>query len=160
MQPHQDGPAYYPVVAILSLGSPVVMDFSPHVRLKTSSDTDSMSNGIEGNISEQLPPIKNSIEDKEGNQTFSIILMPRSLLIFKDEAYSGYLHGISDCEMQRYDKAVNPSEIAKLYGGVPSSTRFQESVDEQRSEILYRTAPRVSLTCRVVTRVHKNLFKF
>ncbi|KAG9142076.1 hypothetical protein Leryth_016293 [Lithospermum erythrorhizon] len=59
-----------------------------------------------------------------------------------------------------HDKAVNPSEIAKLYGGVPSSTRFQESVDEQRSEILYRTAPRVSLTCRVVTRVHKNLFKF
>ena len=34
VQPHQDGPAYYPVVAILSLGSPVVMDFIPHSSLR------------------------------------------------------------------------------------------------------------------------------
>lgn len=154
IMPHQDGPAYYPVVAILSLGSPVVMDFSPHVHLKTSAD--SMSNGI---ISVEGPPIMKPIEDKEVNQTFSIILMPRSLLIFKDEAYSGYLHGIKDREMQQYDKAVNPSESTKL-NGVPSSLSFQESVDQQRSATLHRTAPRVSLTCRVVTRVHKNLFKF
>lgn len=33
IMPHQDGPAYHPVVAILSLGSPVVMDFTPHLSL-------------------------------------------------------------------------------------------------------------------------------
>jgi alkylated DNA repair protein alkB family protein 6 len=29
-QPHQDGPACFPVVAIISLASPVVIDFTPH----------------------------------------------------------------------------------------------------------------------------------
>lgn len=78
MQPHQDGPAYFPVVAILSLGSPVVMDFTPHSRLKSCADE-----------------LTENIDDKDSNGTthqphpFSILLMPRSLLIFKDEAYSG-----------------------------------------------------------------------
>ena len=78
MQPHQDGPAYFPVVAILSLGSPVVMDFTPHSRLKSCADQ-----------------LTEKVDDKDSNGTthhphpFSILLMPRSLLIFKDEAYSG-----------------------------------------------------------------------
>lgn len=71
MQPHQDGPAYFPVVAILSLGSPVVMDFTPHSRF--------METSIE--------------EDKwlDNHRPFSVLLMPRSLLIFKDTAYTGNL---------------------------------------------------------------------
>eukprot|EP00271_Cylindrocystis_brebissonii_P013399 TRINITY_DN33198_c0_g1_i1.p1 TRINITY_DN33198_c0_g1~~TRINITY_DN33198_c0_g1_i1.p1 ORF type:complete len:583 (+),score=62.03 TRINITY_DN33198_c0_g1_i1:143-1750(+) len=34
---HQDGPVYFPVVAILSLGAPATMDFTPHSRFTTSS---------------------------------------------------------------------------------------------------------------------------
>lgn len=79
LQPHQDGPSYFPVVAILSLGSPVVMDFTPHARLKLDSKD---SNG----------EITEIAKDKwlDDHRPFSIILMPRSLLIFKDQAYSGY----------------------------------------------------------------------
>ncbi|KAL4297707.1 hypothetical protein GQ457_12G003720 [Hibiscus cannabinus] len=71
IMPHQDGPAYYPVVAILSLGSPVVMDFTPHSRLDSCKNTLTDNNGA------------------EKHRPFSALLMPRSLLIFKDDAYSG-----------------------------------------------------------------------
>ncbi|KAI7728668.1 hypothetical protein M8C21_009666 [Ambrosia artemisiifolia] len=79
IMPHQDGPAYFPVVAILSLGSPVVMDFTPHSSLSGSTsnivDKDSIEGADHGNVTNYLP--------------FSVALMPGSLLIFKDTAYSG-----------------------------------------------------------------------
>ncbi|XP_047314539.1 LOW QUALITY PROTEIN: alpha-ketoglutarate-dependent dioxygenase alkB homolog 6-like [Impatiens glandulifera] len=82
IMPHQDGPAYFPVVAILSLESPVVMDFTPH----------------------SLP---SSSSSNNNNTPFSVLLMPRSLLIFKDQAYSDYLHGIKDCEVHHFKESVN-----------------------------------------------------
>lgn len=78
LQPHQDGPAYFPVVAILSLGSPVVMDFSPHLRLMSGDDDNSRDQSGESGVSE-----------RDNQNSFSVLMMPRSLLIFKDEAYSG-----------------------------------------------------------------------
>lgn len=84
LQPHQDGPAYFPVVAILSLGSPVVMDFTPHARFKQDSQDD-VGKDSDGGTFEIG-------KDKwfDGHHQFSILLVPRSLLIFKDKAYSGY----------------------------------------------------------------------
>lgn len=76
LQPHQDGPAYFPVVAILSLASPVVMDFTPHLRLRSGDD----------GISRDQSPVS---ESRVPPQPFSVLMMPRSLLIFKDDAYSG-----------------------------------------------------------------------
>ncbi|XP_020958809.1 alpha-ketoglutarate-dependent dioxygenase alkB homolog 6 isoform X2 [Arachis ipaensis] len=102
IMPHQDGPAYFPVVAILSLGSPVVMDFTPHARFKLDPQD------VNGNDSDG--------EDKRLDDNylpFSVLLMPRSLLIFKDKAYSDYLHGIKDCVVQCYDGAVNEMEALK-----------------------------------------------
>ncbi|KAK2989547.1 hypothetical protein RJ640_003142 [Escallonia rubra] len=89
IMPHQDGPAYFPVVAILSLGSPVVMDFTPHSSL---GECRHVEDGIK--LDERL----------DDERPFSVVLMPRSLLIFKDKAYSDYLHGIRDCEVQYYDR--------------------------------------------------------
>ncbi|XVF40885.1 hypothetical protein PTKIN_Ptkin01aG0152700 [Pterospermum kingtungense] len=83
IMPHQDGPAYHPVVAILSLGSPVVMDFTPHSRLKSCQST--LRENVGGAV---------AIEANDGmvnHRPFSVLLMPRSLLIFKDDAYSGKL---------------------------------------------------------------------
>lgn len=79
-QPHQDGPAYFPVVAILSLGSSVVMDFSPHLRLRSGDDVISR---------EQCPRAESWVPGSDNQHSFSVLMMPRSLLIFKDEAYSG-----------------------------------------------------------------------
>ncbi|KAM7502913.1 hypothetical protein LguiB_001817 [Lonicera macranthoides] len=150
IMPHQDGPAYFPVVAILSLGSPVVMEFTPHSTLA---------------------------DNKSGSQTrlpFSIVLMPRSLLIFKDMAYSEYLHGIKDCEVQQCDGAINLTETLKRSGviinqlgsGLGKANEGNRGEEEETgdssssSSIIHRSRNRISLTCRVVTKVHKNLFKF
>ncbi|KAM3324088.1 alpha-ketoglutarate-dependent dioxygenase alkB 6 isoform X9 [Capsicum chacoense] len=109
IMPHQDGPAYYPVVAILSLGSPVVIDFTPHPNLSIRVPT--RENSVDDEISDQEAAVRNSCEQLDNFHPFSIILMPRSLLIFKDMVYSDYLHGIKDSEVQGCNKDLLPSEV-------------------------------------------------
>ncbi|XP_061351739.1 alkylated DNA repair protein ALKBH6 homolog [Gastrolobium bilobum] len=156
IMPHQDGPAYFPVVAILSLESPVVMDFTPHARLKLDpqhvTDRDSDEGAFEIG------------EDKwlDDHHPFSVLLMPRSLLIFKDKAYSDYLHGIKDCAVHCYDGAVNETEALKHNESnrhLFSSEDAVETIGKEEYKNLSRTSNRISLTCRLVPKVHKNLFR-
>ncbi|XP_010529330.1 PREDICTED: alpha-ketoglutarate-dependent dioxygenase alkB homolog 6 isoform X2 [Tarenaya hassleriana] len=150
IMPHQDGPAYFPVVAILSLGSPVVMDFSPHPRFRLchgdsvdqSPDAEACGHGID--------------EWDRDYHPFSVLMMPRSLLIFKDEAYSNFLHGITDDPQQCYEGAVNEAKAL-------SESNMEKLTEEDSNggdKILHRDQTRVSLTCRLVPKVHKNLFRF
>ncbi|KAK7270769.1 hypothetical protein RJT34_26178 [Clitoria ternatea] len=154
IMPHQDGPAYFPVVAILSLGSPVVMDFTPHARLKLDSqdDTDKDSEGGSFEIA----------KDKwlDGHHPFSILLMPRSLLIFKDKAYSDYLHGIRDCAVHCYDGAVNETEALKQNESDRYLSSSEDAGRKEEYKNISRTSTRISLTCRLVPKVHRNLFRF
>ncbi|CAH2060424.1 unnamed protein product, partial [Thlaspi arvense] len=83
IMPHQDGPAYFPVV----------IDFSPHLRLRSGDDGISRD---QGSVAESCEPERNN------HSLFSVLMMPRSLLIFKNEAYSDFLHGISDSPTQCY----------------------------------------------------------
>lgn len=86
-QSHQDGPAYEPVVAILSLGSPIVMDFVSHPSfIKTTGTSGNLNVDI---LDKPEDAGINSNEPLSEYHPFSIALMPRSLLIFKDRAYSG-----------------------------------------------------------------------
>lgn len=66
IMPHADGPAYFPVVATISLGEPTFLDL---YRTKPEGGYDP-------------------------TPAFSILLEPRSLLITRGEAYTRYLHGI------------------------------------------------------------------
>jgi len=67
IMPHTDGPAYDRWAAILSLGGAVVFDFwRDHAHTTSGS-----------------PPVR------------SLLLPPRSLLVFMGNAYSAHLHGIS-----------------------------------------------------------------
>ncbi|KAK9118790.1 hypothetical protein Scep_016883 [Stephania cephalantha] len=103
-QPHQDGPAYFPVVAILSLGSLAVMKFSPHLRFGEYNGMTTNSSTAVNDTSENAE----STEKKTGlcsdQHDVYVLLMPCSLLIFKDEAYSDYLHGIKDSNVHQLDK--------------------------------------------------------
>lgn len=72
---HTDGPKYINYVAILSLGSSCLMTFRK--RLHASQI------GVE----------------YEGD-LFSILLQPLSLLVFSDDIYSEYMHGIHDVESE------------------------------------------------------------
>jgi alkylated DNA repair protein alkB homolog 6 len=68
---HTDGPLYRDVVAILSLGSPCLMTF------KKKLESHDIGSGDMGDV-------------------FSVVLQPRSLLVFTDSVYSHFMHGI-DC---------------------------------------------------------------
>ncbi|XP_059277976.1 alkylated DNA repair protein ALKBH6 homolog isoform X1 [Lycium ferocissimum] len=156
IMPHQDGPAYYPVVAILSLGSPVVMDFTPHPNLGSHVGTHGKS--VDDKISDQEAAVMNSSERLDSCHPFSIILMPRSLLIFKDMVYSDYLHGIKDSEVQRCNEAVNVTNV-QSHGIVQHSSGPVKACDSDDT-VICRGNTRVSLTCRAVTKVYKSIFKF
>ncbi|CAN1852390.1 Alpha-ketoglutarate-dependent dioxygenase alkB homolog 6 [Linum perenne] len=156
IMPHQDGPAYFPVVAILSLGSPAVMDFTPHARLRAGSD----SLEVEAENRHLRSETSEVETDKwiDDHHPFSVALMPRSLLIFKDNAYLDYLHGIKDTEEHEYDKAVNVQQA--VLQDTPDSEEPHDAARNEDMVTIHRTATRISLTCRLVLKVHKNLFKF
>lgn len=129
-------------MAILSLGSPVVMDFTPHSSL--GSRTEMIENNESSNMPHEELMQMNSGEPLKEYQPFSVILMSRSLLIFKDKAYSGivliglifyimqwiifcathisefvpflldYLHGIKDSEVQLIDKVCSYLPVRNL----------------------------------------------
>ncbi|KAF3648970.1 ent-kaurenoic acid oxidase family protein, partial [Capsicum annuum] len=148
IMPHQDGPAYYPVVAILSLGSPVVIDFTPHPNLSIRVGT--RENSVDDEISDQEAAVRNSCEQLDNFHPFSIILMPRSLLIFKDMVYSDYLHGIKDSEVQGCNKAVNVTNVQN-HGVLQHSSGSAKALDIDDT-VICRASTRVSLTCRLVTK--------
>ncbi|XP_020108322.1 alpha-ketoglutarate-dependent dioxygenase alkB homolog 6 isoform X2 [Ananas comosus] len=162
IMPHQDGPAYFPVVAILSLGSPAVIDLTPHQRIKECAPA-----AVETEVSKERDRLSLTSEfahekNIDHHHLCSLLLMPCSLFVFKDQAYSDYLHGIEDSELQRLDKVVNISEVSELEQ--PNRSRMQDEAvnfsSVGQNGILQRTSTRVSLTCRLVPKVHRNLFKF
>lgn len=67
--PHTDGPAYYPAVATISLGAPILLDVYERTEHATPS-----------------------------TPSFSLLQEPRSLLITHGAAYTRYLHGIAPRE--------------------------------------------------------------
>ncbi|XP_021848165.1 uncharacterized protein [Spinacia oleracea] len=147
---HQDGPAYFPAASILSLGSPVVMNFTPHLKLSECNGA-TESEGSSQNSGKSTAALLNS------PSSFSLLLMPGSLLIFKDLAYSDYLHGIEDNAVQSFDGAVNLTKAVKdsvsvsdeLFPGLTCA----EKTKSGDANILRRTTKRVSLTCRLVLKV-------
>ena len=126
--PHTDGPCYAPAVAILSLSGPVLMRFKQRDMPKDASIS----------ISEHC------------NGYFSVLLNPRSLLVFKDEAYCEWLHGIDAVEEDELDASlINPQ----------SMSHCEEHIVDNGTgtHVLKRTGLRVSLTVRRVNREHKGL---
>eukprot|EP00850_Spirogloea_muscicola_P011408 SM000070S21374 [mRNA] locus=s70:564611:566560:- [translate_table: standard] len=104
---HQDGPLYYPVVLILSLGLPAVMQFHPHQGLLA-----------EGAARGHPPP-----------PVLPVRLPPRSLLIFKDAAYQDYLHEITEIinANAAVEKSDGEEEVSEA--GVPlSAARAQARI--------------------------------
>ncbi|CAA6654506.1 unnamed protein product [Spirodela intermedia] len=87
----------------------------------------------------------------------SLLLMPHSLLIFKDEAYSNYLHGIEDSDVHSLAEVVNSPEGI---GFQAEGAAGLEAGGEEQLQVVRRRATRVSLTCRLVPKVRRNLFKF
>ncbi|KAM3197186.1 hypothetical protein ACQJBY_072701 [Aegilops geniculata] len=97
-----------------------------------------------------------------GPASSSLLLMPCSLLIFKDQAYTDFLHGIQDNELHNLDKVENISQCPqfKHLSHDYSPGKADSSASSEPSGTFRRTTTRVSLTCRLVLNVHSKLFKF
>ncbi|KAI5005063.1 hypothetical protein ZWY2020_032306 [Hordeum vulgare] len=161
IMPHQDGPAYFPVVAIISLASPVVLDFTPHGKLRGLEHTN-VQNIQADELQESNGSYKVEGTKEAGPASSSLLLMPCSLLIFKDQAYTDFLHGIQDNELHNLDKVANILQCPqfKHLSHDYSPGKADSSASSDPSGTFRRTTTRVSLTCRLVLNVHSKLFKF
>eukprot|EP01062_Namystynia_karyoxenos_P036526 TRINITY_DN26604_c0_g1_i1.p1 TRINITY_DN26604_c0_g1~~TRINITY_DN26604_c0_g1_i1.p1 ORF type:complete len:577 (+),score=149.10 TRINITY_DN26604_c0_g1_i1:85-1731(+) len=79
--PHADGPIYFPRVALVSLGSPVVFSFWPTQGNEGSIEWDETHAVPEGGDPSRQPLV-------------SVALMPRSLLLFEGDAFNLHRHGV------------------------------------------------------------------
>lgn len=120
IHPHCDGPVYYPMVAILSLGSPCIFSFYPQSGSEDTMKWD-QENNVPGGHQDGSVPI------------CSVLLEPRSLLIFSHAAFWNHRHGISAVKADQVTPLV--CNLAQCSG----SYRAGDSVQRQR---------RVSLTMR------------
>lgn len=80
--PHEDGAAYYPLVATVSLGAPIVLDMYP----------------------------KRDESGGEGMRKpeFRILQERRSLLITRKKIYTDFLHGIAETKK---DEGLSPESV-------------------------------------------------
>ena len=95
IMPHEDGDAYFPVVATVSLGGSLVLD----VTEKRTVDG--------GDV---------GVEDPKEPKRWRVLQEPRSLLLTTGSAYTGTLHGIDEITE---DSNLGPETVANwsLLGG-------------------------------------------
>lgn len=118
--PHEDGAAYHPVVATVSLGGAIVLD----VTEKTSDEAQS--------------------ESTAKAKTWRILQEPRSLLVTTGSAYTDTLHGITDVTE---DRGLGPETVAnwELLGD-PHAFAANGGKNERttRISLTYRDVKKVS----------------
>ncbi|KAF2680410.1 hypothetical protein K458DRAFT_311869 [Lentithecium fluviatile CBS 122367] len=131
IMPHEDGPAYAPVVATVSLGAPICLEIT---RKSAAADEEMQVHSDEAvstnTRSQYIAPTR-------------ILQEPLSLLITTGPAYKDLLHGISPVEI---DDNLNAETVAN-WNLLADSSLFEEAGG--RSE----RATRISLTYRDVLKV-------
>ncbi|GET93595.1 hypothetical protein, conserved [Leishmania tarentolae] len=119
--PHCDGPIYVPMVTVLSLASSCVMSFYPKQPLYENHPMDHYNDTFkfsDGDIGRRVP-------------LQSVVMEPRSLLIFSGEGYYHYPHGISD----KAEEVLTP----EIFGEVVNR-RFLRDPDVQSIPRTYRAS--------------------
>lgn len=141
--PHEDGPAYEPRVAIVSLGSPAVLRFWKIGKGRRRQQEE------EGGGSAAAPSSPDPAVPVPGVDPpdASVFLEDRSLVVFEGEAYTACYHGIEACEAETIDGSVINPEAARAAaagdGAPPSGTSIK----------VPRQGDRISFTIRRVERV-------
>ncbi|KAJ5408676.1 hypothetical protein N7509_002559 [Penicillium cosmopolitanum] len=117
IMPHEDGAAYHPLVATVSLGAPIVLD----IYEKNANEKHHAEQGGEG----ERDHAHNSRKPQ-----FRILQERRSLLITRDLLYTEFLHGIAETSR---DDDLGPHSVcnwpllrekdAFLIGGYDRQTR-------------------------------------
>lgn len=142
--PHEDGDAYFPAVATVSLGSHGVLDIYRWAEEEGESG---------------------KVRAREQEPIFSILQEPRSLLVTVGSAYRDYLHGIAERtreepkDLQRIanvqqivDEEIKKKVVAAMRGGGGGG----EAAKAEDVDVLIRE-DRISLTFRDVEKVSRGL---
>ncbi|KAI0032131.1 hypothetical protein K488DRAFT_50577 [Vararia minispora EC-137] len=149
IMPHEDGPAYHPVVATLSLGAHTVMNY-----YRYAPDTDGVGDG--GGESGELQRGR-AIDPAP---VMSLLLEPRSIVITSGKLYTAHLHGIDAREADAFLPAggersaevgtgeAGPVRVANAHMLTGAAARAAV-----RDGGVLRRGTRYSLTCRDVGRV-------
>lgn len=118
--PHEDGPAYFPLVATVSLAAPIVLDL-----YEKKVETD-MVGADEGNIGPK----------------YRILQEPRSLLITTDSLYIQYLHGIANTQR---DENLKPDSICN-WSILGDQQAYMTGAYERQTRVslTYRDVPKVA----------------
>ncbi|KAJ3208665.1 Alpha-ketoglutarate-dependent dioxygenase alkB 6 [Dinochytrium kinnereticum] len=124
IMPHEDGPAYLPTVATISLGQHTILDFYK------SEDDDA----------DKVPQ---ELENRERAYIGSLFVKPRSLLVLREDAYVKHLHGIEERTVDElsYTNVLNWDEAGILEDRRNNITSERR---ETRISLTYRCAKRVT----------------
>lgn len=119
LQPHEDGPLYYPTVSTISLGSHTMLDL---YKPRQPEDDD---------VTEQPRP--------PPRPTTSLLLEPCSLLVLRGTAYTRLLHGIAAAPVDTLDATSLPANAAACQSARPGACLVRGT----RVSLTIRRVPRV-----------------
>ncbi|GMK59731.1 hypothetical protein CspeluHIS016_0803370 [Cutaneotrichosporon spelunceum] len=159
ISPHEDGPAFRPLVATLSLGSPTILDIHHYVSPTAPSPPMIPTEGNEGRAIAAVP-------------LGHVLLMPRSLFILTGSLYSSHLHGIAARERDSFIAPERESEVpataqaaedalprstnkAKAEANVVANASLAGLDTLPRDAFAYERRARTSLTFRHANKVLK-----
>lgn len=131
IMPHEDGSAYAPVVATVSLGSTLCLEITAKSRDTVPEDDTKDNSNTSGS------------PEKDYKVPTRILQEPRSLLITTGDAYGALLHGISDIEV---DENLDATTVAN-WSLLANQQKFVEAGGRNER------GTRVSLTYRDVLKV-------
>ncbi|PTU20545.1 hypothetical protein P175DRAFT_0457925 [Aspergillus ochraceoroseus IBT 24754] len=119
IMPHEDGAAYFPLVATVSLGAPIVLD-----------------------LYEKVPGGDSMTDAGRGEPAFRILQERRSLLVTRGSIYRDFLHGIAERER---DQGLDANSICN-WDLLREPERFQCGWYERETRIslTYRDVLRVA----------------
>merc|ERR1711884_190520 len=109
IHPHCDGPVYYPMVAILSLGSTSLFSFYPQSGTEDCMKWDPENNVPGGHVGSK--PL------------CTVLLEPRSLLVFSHDAFWKHRHGIAAVVSEEVTPLV--CNLAQCEGSFAVGDRIQ-----------------------------------
>lgn len=92
IMPHEDGAAYHPLVATVSLGAPIVLDLYEKSSQDDERRQDEDGREEDRNIDEDTADTPAHTREPQ----FRILQERRSLLITRGKLYTDYLHGIAE----------------------------------------------------------------
>ncbi|WVW78629.1 hypothetical protein I302_100588 [Kwoniella bestiolae CBS 10118] len=150
ISPHEDGPAFHPLVATLSLGSHTVLDLHHYINPTSPS-----------------PPMipSNSSTTPEGKTIAAIplahlLLMPRSLLVLSSSLYTSHLHSISSTAKDIIVRAPSSNAEGEDRGVMISNTELLGDPDivdalTRDGRWVGERTKRISLTFRRAEKVLK-----